>query len=283
MGYIKILYLFVFVLLITACDKKSVSIDFTQEGSFTDGIEGPATDKAGNIYAVNFQEQGTIGKTTPNGESTIFLKLPNGSIGNGIRFGKDGTMYVADYTNHNILSIDMATKEVNVFAHDSTANQPNDITIAPNQTIYASDPNWAESTGNIWKITKENGFELLESNMGTTNGIEVSPNGKKLYVNESVQRRIWEYDILEDGSVANKKELISFPDFGMDGMRCDPNGNLYVCRFGKGTVVILNPKGEIMNEVQMKGKNVTNITFSPKYDKFYVTVADRGCIEVVNL
>ena len=37
---------------------------------------------------------------------------------------------------------------------------------------------------------KRNGFVLLEKEMGTTNGIEVSHDGKKLYVNESVQRKI---------------------------------------------------------------------------------------------
>ena len=41
----------------------------TEEGSFTPGIEGPACDAQGNIYAVNFQEQETIGKVTPQGSS----------------------------------------------------------------------------------------------------------------------------------------------------------------------------------------------------------------------
>ena len=47
---------------------------------------------------------------------------------------------------------------------------------------------------NLWKVDKT-GFSLLEAEMGTTNGIEVSPDGKKLYVNESVQRNIWSYDL----------------------------------------------------------------------------------------
>ncbi len=73
-----------------------VSQDFTPEHEFTSGIEGPATDVHGNIYAVNFQEQGTIGEITPQGESTLFVKLPEGSIGNGIRFNAQGNFYVAD-------------------------------------------------------------------------------------------------------------------------------------------------------------------------------------------
>ena len=271
------------LLLLSACDKQLTSTDFTKEGLFTDGIEGPATDSDGNIYAVNFQEQGTIGKVSPKGECSLFVKLPNGSIGNGIRFGEKNQLFIADYTNHNILEINLQTKSIETFAHEPKANQPNDIAISPNKTLYASDPNWSDNTGNIWKITRAQGFELLEKDMGTTNGIEVSPDGKRLYVNESVQRKIWVYDILKNGGVANKKELISFEDFGLDGMRCDQEGNLYVCRYGKGTVVVISPDGVILNEVELKGKKPTNITFSPDYKGCYITVADRGCLEYIKI
>lgn len=259
------------------------SHDFTEEGSFTPGIEGPATDAEGNIYAVNFKAEGTIGKVTPEGEATVFVSLPNGSIGNGIRFGEKNQMFVADYTNHNILEIDRVTKKISVFAHEATANQPNDIAIAPNKTLYASDPNWKDSTGKLWKVTKDKGFELLEENMGTVNGIEVSPDGKKLYVNESAQRKIWVYDIVDNGLISNKKELMSFEDHGLDGMRCAPNGNLYVTRYGKGTVIILSPEGKLLKEIKLIGKKPSNLTFNNDYKKVYVTMADRGCIEVVNL
>ena len=183
----------VLLLIVYSCGQQLKSLDFTPEDEFTDGIEGPATDFQGNIYAVNYGEQGTIGKVTPEGKSSLFLRLPNGSIGNGIRFGQNGQMFIADYINHNILVVNMVTKKIEVFANEPNANQPNDIAISPDQTLYASDPNWAESSGKIWKITKENGFELLEENMGTTNGIEVNHDGNKLYVNESVQRKIWVY------------------------------------------------------------------------------------------
>lgn len=280
MNILKYLFLF---LLIASCNSELRSTDFTKENTFTDGIEGPATDKDGNIYAVNFSKQGTIGKVTPNGNAEVFVELPNGSIGNGIRFGNHDQMFVADYTNHNILEINLNTKHISVFATDSIANQPNDLAIAPNKTLYASDPNWKDSTGNLWKITKANGFELLESNMGTTNGIEVSKDGQKLYVNESIQRKIWVYDIMENGSISNKQLFYTFDDFGLDGMRFSNNGNLYVCRYGKGTVAVLSPKGKLVKEIKLKGKNPTNITFSNDYKICYVTVADRGCIEQVIL
>jgi sugar lactone lactonase YvrE len=258
--------------------------DLLPEWSFPKGIEGPAIDKSGNLFAVNFKEPGTIGVVTPKGEATVYVTLPPGSVGNGIRFDKKGFMYIADYTMHNILRVDPSTKEISVFAHNSSMNQPNDIAISPKtEFLYASDPNWKDSTGNLWLINREGKITLLEGNIGTTNGVEVSPDGKKLYVNESIQRKVWVYDIKKDGTVENKKLLISFPDFGMDGMRCDAAGNLYITRHGKGTIAIVSPGGVILREIKLKGKLCSNIVLSKDEKRAYVTMADRGCFEVIAL
>src|SRR5258706_2612791 len=74
-----------------------VATPLTEEGAFTEGIEGPVCDAQGNIYAVNFARQQTIGKVTPDGKATVFVELPGKSVGNGIRFGRDRMMFVADY------------------------------------------------------------------------------------------------------------------------------------------------------------------------------------------
>lgn len=157
------------------------------EHTFTSGIEGPAVDSEGNLYAVNYKKEGTIGIVRPDGSHGCFLVLPEGSTGNSIRFGKDGNMYVADYTGHNILKVDMKSKKISVFAHEPKMNQPNDIVFAPNGNMYASDPDWPNQKGQLWLITPDAKVSLLETNMGTTNGIAVSEDGKRLYVNESAQ------------------------------------------------------------------------------------------------
>lgn len=269
----------VLLLLLASCATEDKSRDFTEEFLFTKGIEGPAVDQDKNLYAVNFEKEGTIGIVDASGKPSIFVSLPNGSVGNGIRFDKSGHMFIADYVNHNILKIAKGSKNVEVYAHHPDLNQPNDIAIAPDGTLYASDPNWKDGTGQLWKIDTT-GFKLLERNMGTTNGIEVAPEGNKLYVNESVQRKIWVYDINSSGDISNKRLFYEFEDFGLDGMRCDIKGNLYVCRYGAGKVVVLNPQAEIIREVILKGKNPSNITFGGKeHMSCFVTLADRGCFE----
>jgi sugar lactone lactonase YvrE len=136
------------------------------------------------------------------------------------------------------------------------------------------------STGNLWKISQNGKVELVESGMGTTNGIEVSPDGDFLYVNESVQRKIWRYELGIDKDPKYKKLIAEFSDHGLDGMRCDPAGNLYVARYGKGTIVKLDPNGKLLREITLKGKRPTNLTFSKDGKTVYVTMQDRGSIEM---
>ena len=247
---------------------------------FTSGIEGPAVDKAGMIYAVNFEKRGTIGQVTPLGEASLFIELPSGSFGSGIRFDSKGNMLIADHSKHNILRVDMSSKELSVFANEPKMSQPNAIAIDKKDRLYASDPNWGGKSGRIWRIDPNGKVFLLFDNLGTTNGIEVSPNGKTLYVNETVQRKVWAFNLARNGQISNKRLLIEFPDFGMDGMRCDINGNLFITRFGKGTVAEVSPRGKIIREIVLTGKNPTNLTFGGKDGRtIYVTLSDQGNLE----
>lgn len=249
----------------------------TPDKAFTPGIEGPATDAAGFLYVVNFEKQGTIGKLFPDGSKPeIFVTLPEGSVGNGLRFDRRGQLYVADYTGHNVLKVDPISKKITVYAHEPKMSQPNDLAISRTGVIYASDPNWKESTGRVWMVAKDGKVTLAADAMGTANGVEVSPDEKTLYVNESIQKKIWAFDIAADGTLANKRLFKEFPDHGFDGMRCDVAGNLYVTRHGKGTVVKISPKGEILKEIDVLGKMPTNLCFGGKDGKtVYVTEVEH--------
>lgn len=261
-------------------DSLYISKDFTKPNLFSSNIEGPAFDKKGNLFVVNFEKDGTIGRVKPNGQAELFLTLPAGSTANSIQFDKKGSMFLANYTGHQVLRVDMKTKTVTVYAHDSF-NQPNDLCINKNGQLFASDPNWKEGTGKLWRIDKGGKAMLLLDNLGTTNGITLSPDEKILYVNESVQRNIWSFQVDKNGNLSNKKLLIRFDDFGFDGMKCDKMGNLYATRYGKGTVVVISPEGKIIREIKLQGKNCSNLVFGgPDGKTVFVTMQDRKGIEM---
>ncbi|MCB1231302.1 MAG: SMP-30/gluconolactonase/LRE family protein [Verrucomicrobiae bacterium] len=257
-------------------DALFVAKPFTDSETFTGGIEGPACDREGNLYAVSFQDKGNIGVVTPDGAASLFVTLPEGSTGNGIRFDREGIMYVADYTGHKILRIDPATKAISVLAHEPKMNQPNDLAIGPDGTLYASDPNWKDGTGQLWRIDPDGTVTQLAESLGTTNGIEVSPDGKILYVNESVQRKIWAFTLTEEKTITDKWLVKEFADHGFDGMRCDIDGNLYVSRHGAGKVLKMTPKGEVLREIDVLGSMPSNLCFGGSDGRtVYVTEVEK--------
>ncbi len=254
--------------------------DFVGNGVFTKGIEGPAVGPNGMLYAVNIGREGTIGAVGPSGEASLFLTLPPGSVGNGLGFDRLGRLYVADYIAHNILRYVPPAWKLEVFAHEPRMNQPNDLVIDRDGVVYASDPNWGDATGQIWRIDPSGNVTLFVANLGTTNGIELSPDESILYVNESVQRRVWAFALSEKG-VIGKRLLYEFREHGLDGMRCDSQGNIFIARHRRGTIAMLSPTGALVREVKLKGKRPTNLAFGGVDGRtIYVTVADRGAIEM---
>jgi sugar lactone lactonase YvrE len=239
----------------------------TPKGEYTFGIEGPAVDRQGNLYVVNFGKPGTIGKLAVGAsQSELFAVLPEGSVGNAIRFDRDGRMFVADYKKHNIFLIDGSGKGVETYFHSDDFNQPNDMTMAVDGTIYASDPNWKRHDGQVWRVQKSadgnvvGGKMTADRKMSTTNGIDLSPDGKTLYVGESDTREIWSYRI--DGSRLVSARLVKrFDDFDIDGLRTDITGNLLVARILKGTIAVVTPEGKLKREIKLTAREPTNLAF----------------------
>jgi sugar lactone lactonase YvrE len=262
------------------------SRQITPAGEYTFGIEGPAVDAQGNLYVVNFGKPGTIGKVPAGAsQSELFAVLPEGSIGNAIRFDSDGRMFVADYKRHNIFLVSPDGKDIATYFHSDDFNQPNDMTIAADGTIYASDPHWKRHDGQVWRIRKSADGEVVgermtaDRQMSTTNGIDLSPDGKTLYVGESDTREIWSYRI--DGArLLSPKLFKRFDDFDIDGLRTDTEGNILVARILKGTIAVLSPQGKLKREVKLTAKEPTNLAFGGSDGRtVFVTQRQGGFVE----
>ncbi|WP_246741482.1 SMP-30/gluconolactonase/LRE family protein [Bradyrhizobium aeschynomenes] len=269
-----------------AAPKLFESSQLTPSGEYTFGIEGPAVDRDGNLYVVNLGKAGTIGRLAPEATaSETFTELPEGSIGNAIRIDATGTMFIADYKKHNIFAIAPGTTEPRLVFHADEMSQPNDITLARNGTIYASDPSWKSRSGRIWRIAKGpdgtmQGVAMTSPRaMGTTNGIDLSPDGRTLYVGESNSGEIWSYAMQND-ALAQPRLIAKFEPNTIDGLRTDANGRLFVARILKGTIAVLAPDGRMVRDIALKAKEPTNLAFGGSDGKtVYVTQRQGGFIE----
>lgn len=262
------------------------SRQLTPSGEYTFGIEGPAVDLDGNLFVVNFGKPGTIGKLAAGASaSEKFIELPEGSVGNAIRFDREGTMFVADYRKHNIFAIGKGSSELSTYFHSDRFNQPNDMTIARDGTIYASDPNWKGRSGRIWRIARsadgsvQGEIMTAPRAMGTTNGIDLSPDGNTLYVGESSSGQVWSYAV-HGNELALPHLVKAFEPDTIDGIRTDVDGRLFVARIRRGAVDVLGPDGKLEREVRLSAKEPTNLAFGGADGKtVFVSQRAGGFIE----
>jgi signal peptidase len=164
-------------------------------------------------------------------------------------------------------------------------NQPNDLTLARNGTIYASDPNWKGHSGQIWRITKaadglvQGQVMTAPRDMGTTNGIDLSPDKHTLYVGESLTGELWAYD-LRDNELINARLVKTFERDTIDGVRTDVDGRLFVARIQRGLVDVIDADGTVVREIGLKGKEPSNLAFGGEDGRtIYVTQRQGGFIE----
>ncbi len=115
---------------------------------------------------------------------------------------------------------------------------------------------------------------------GTTNGIDISPMKRR-----STSTKV--FSAMFGHLIWRPTAPFPINDFcinsvmgGMDGMRCDAKGNLYITRHGKGEVAVVSPEGKVIKTIKTKGKSVSNICFGGKKGRTcYITLQDRGCLE----
>lgn len=257
----------------------------TPPGEYTFGIEGPSVDAAGNLYVANFGRPGAIGKLVPGASrSEFFATLPEGSTAVSTRIGPDRRLYVADYKRHNIFVFAPGSAESQVYFRSDAFNQPNDMTFARDGTLYASDPNFRRRGGQVWRIMPDaqgaSGAPMTAPRkLTTTNGIDLSPDEKTLYVGEAATNEIWAYRIDGDKLVAPRL-IKKFPDFEIDGLRTDIDGRIYVARILKGMIEVLTPDGKTVREIALTAAEPTNLAFGgPDGKTVYVTQRKGGYIE----
>ena len=115
--------------------------------------------------------------------------------------------------------------------------------------------------------------------LGVTNGLDLSPDGRTLYVSESNSRQVWAYRL--DGSKLLDPRLVrTFADFEVDGLRTDVDGRIYLARLSAGKIAIIGADGSLQREVAVSGKQPTNLTFGgPDGRTVFVTQKEGRFIE----
>lgn len=122
----------------------------------------------------------------------------------------------------------------------------------------------------------------MDSGYVITNGPAFSPDGSILYHTDTLQKRIYAFDLRADGSLANKRlfttieEGAGFPD----GPVVDSQGCLWTGLFGGWGARRYAPNGTLLEQVSFPVANVTKLVFGGKdFTTVYATTARKGLAE----
>ncbi|SOE22382.1 gluconolactonase [Spirosomataceae bacterium TFI 002] len=257
--------------------KKGASpIEVSNQFKFT---EGPAVDKAGNVYFTD-QPNNRIWKYDINGKLSLFMEDAGRS--NGLFFDNEDKLISCADDKTELWSIDTKTKEVEVLLskfENKNFNGPNDLWIAKNGYIYFTDPFYARPWWNYKEMPqakknvylfkpKTNELTIVASNFVQPNGI-IGDN-KVIYVADIGDKKTYRYDILADGTLS---ERTLFCEMGSDGMTLDNKGNLYIT--GQG-VTVFAASGEKIQNIEIPQKWSANVTFGGKKQKTLFVTASTG-------
>src|SRR5262249_26964673 len=113
--------------------------------------EGPAIDRDGNLYVVNYREWGTIGQIAPDGGAGVFIDLRKHLKAegnqkpscNGLKIDDEGNLIGAETGTSQVIRIAKDGSKVDVLVREVAGERLrglNDVALDPKGNVYFSNP-----------------------------------------------------------------------------------------------------------------------------------------------
>jgi gluconolactonase len=215
--------------------------------------------------------------------------LATGMQSNGTLLAANGNLLVCDMFGHRVVEVNPATGKVvkTVFSSvdGKPVDGPNDMVMDARGGLYITDPQFTPDAKKsnpgpqLYYLPPDGKARVVvpAGEFAFPNGVEISPDGKTVYVNNSWSQPgenfVWAYDVAEDGSLSNKRRFAMMNltaavlsaakpadryDSSADGTAVDTDGRYYVAT--KSGVQIFLPDGTFVGNIWAPQYPV-NITF----------------------
>ena len=201
-------------------------------------LEGPAFDRAGNLYIVD-TPFGRIFRISAKGEWDLVVQYDGWP--NGMKFHKDGRLFIADYKK-GLLVLDVKTAKIETLletAYSEGFKGLNDLHFASNGDLYFTDQGQtgiADPTGRVFRLRANGELRRLCDNVPSPNGITLATTEKHCYVGVTRSQSVWRLPLMADGSVSKTGVAIQLSGGvgGPDGIDMDAKNGIVVCQLGVG-------------------------------------------------
>jgi len=249
------------------------------------GTEGPIALPDGTVA---FTEGGAnrITRIDKDGKVSVYLDNTNGS--NALAFDSTGRLITVQRGPAHVQIGVVAPKGREATLADNFEGNPNDLVVTKNGGVYFTVPGPIVARGNappstpfvpaVYYIAPGSG-KAVKAVDGITNpnGIQLSPDEKTLYVNDTRGEYLIAADVHADGTLGPRRNFAKYegvettatgPVSGADGLAVDSNGRVYAAT--ATGVQVFNPKGEHLGTIPLS-RPPQNLAFAgPDKKTLYV-------------
>ena len=205
---------------------------------------------------------------------------------NGMKFGADGNLIVADY-RRGLMRIDVKSGEVrSLLGHVNSEGFKglNDLNLMQDGSILFTDQGQTgmhDPTGRLYRLWPDGRLDRLVATAPSPNGVCVNLEGTHAYLALTRAAQIWRLP-LDPLMLSSKTQVFAQLPGGLvgpDGIAIDRLGRLIVCDPGHGSAWVLSVLGQPLYRIRScAGRMLTNVAVMGDGLTVLLTDSDTGQI-----
>jgi gluconolactonase len=259
-------------------------------GSNFRGTEGPIAMPDGSLIFTEM-DLNRVTRIDNDGKTSTFLENTNGS--NGLAFDSRGRLISAQTAPEKMavgVIYPRGSEAVLVDSYDGKPlARPNDLVVDKQGGVYFTTA-WINPSQNpppppqplaVYYITPAGRTLRIAEGIERPNGIQLSPDEKTLYVNNSNGEYLLAFDVQPDGTVRNRRDFARYQGVirtgdritsGADGLAIDAQGRVYAAT--QVGIQVFSPQGQYLGTIPLS-RGPQNLAFAGP-DKKTLYIVGRG-------
>ena len=188
---------------------------------------------------------------------------------NGMTYDAAGNLYVCEHLTSSLVMETPAGEPKVVASHwqGKELNSPNDVVVRSDGAVYFTDPTYGRMPvfglerkqeldfQGVYRVARGGALHCEANDFDQPNGLCLSPDERRLYVNDTTRAHIRAFAVAANGSLSNSRvfvERIGTGDYNegvVDGMKCDEHGNVYVT--GPRGIWVFSAEGKHLGVIRL--------------------------------